>query len=152
MGQALDVLAGDSAAGLSTTLNTLLRVIGAVRWDVLDDGTRDAYFLLYEHFLQIYDPDLRIRTGRPGSPPPDRPFTASRTDRTDRTEGSVFGGQQDAERIYDDLLRASGSPTTLWLIPVEGDRLILISGGGSNPCLHRKGTAKRARQARIATG
>lgn len=63
MGQALDVLAGDSVAGLSTTLNTLLRVIGAVRWDVLDDGTGDAYFLLYEHFLQIYDPDLRIRTG-----------------------------------------------------------------------------------------
>ncbi|MFB7707511.1 N-6 DNA methylase [Streptomyces sp. NPDC056105] len=63
MGQALDVLAGDSVAGLSTTLNTLLRVIGAVRWDVLDDGTGDAYFLLYEHFLHIYDPELRIRTG-----------------------------------------------------------------------------------------
>ncbi|MFD7706095.1 type ISP restriction/modification enzyme [Streptomyces sp. NPDC059786] len=63
MGQALDVLAGDSVAELSTTLNTLLRVIGAVRWDLLDDGTGDAYFLLYEHFLHIYDPDLRIRTG-----------------------------------------------------------------------------------------
>ncbi|NEA55618.1 N-6 DNA methylase [Streptomyces sp. SID13666] len=63
MGQALDVLAGDSVTGLSTTLNTLLRVIGAVRWEVLDDGTGDAYFLLYEQFLHIYDPDLRIRTG-----------------------------------------------------------------------------------------
>lgn len=63
MGQALDILAGDAVAGLSTTLDTLLRVVGAVRWDVLDDGTGDAYFLLYEHFLHIYDPELRIRTG-----------------------------------------------------------------------------------------
>ena len=69
LGQALDALAGHSVTGLATTLDTLLRVIGAVRWDVLDDGSGDAYFLLYEHFLHIYDPDLRIRTGSYYTPP-----------------------------------------------------------------------------------
>ncbi|WP_165845670.1 type ISP restriction/modification enzyme [Streptacidiphilus pinicola] len=63
MGKALEVLTADSAAALSTTLETLLRVVGAVDWDRLDDGTGDAYFLLYEHFLQLYDADLRMRTG-----------------------------------------------------------------------------------------
>ncbi|MFE0630834.1 type ISP restriction/modification enzyme [Streptomyces sp. NPDC058864] len=63
MGKALEVLAGESVSELETTLNTLLRVVGAVDWEALDDGTGDAYFLLYEHFLHIYDPELRIRTG-----------------------------------------------------------------------------------------
>ncbi|WP_164716104.1 type ISP restriction/modification enzyme [Streptomyces sp. WAC 06738] len=63
MGKALEVLAGESVSELSTTLNTLLRVVSVVDWEVLDDGTGDAYFLLYEHFLRIYDPELRIRTG-----------------------------------------------------------------------------------------
>ncbi|MYS22504.1 N-6 DNA Methylase [Streptomyces sp. DvalAA-14] len=64
MGKALDVLTEESAAvGLSTTLDTLLRVIGAVDWGRLDDGSGDSYLLLYEDFLQIYDRDLRKRTG-----------------------------------------------------------------------------------------
>jgi hypothetical protein len=63
MGKALEVLAGEQVSELSTTMNTLLRVISVVDWAELDDGTGDAYFLLYEHFLHIYDPELRIRTG-----------------------------------------------------------------------------------------
>jgi hypothetical protein len=64
MGKALDVLTEESAAvGLSTTLDTLLRVIGAVDWSRLDDGSGDSYLLLYEDFLQIYDRELRMRTG-----------------------------------------------------------------------------------------
>lgn len=64
MGKALDVLTDESATGdLSTTLDTLLRVVGAVDWSRLDDGTGDSYLLLYEDFLQIYDRDLRMRTG-----------------------------------------------------------------------------------------
>lgn len=64
MGKALDVLTEEAAsAGLATTLDTLLRVVGAVDWSRLDDGSGDAYLLLYEDFLQIYDRDLRMRTG-----------------------------------------------------------------------------------------
>ncbi|QDL70757.1 hypothetical protein DNK48_16575 [Streptomyces malaysiensis subsp. malaysiensis] len=64
MGKALDVLTEESATGdLSTTLDTLLRVVGAVDWSRLDDGSGDSYLLLYEDFLQIYDRELRVRTG-----------------------------------------------------------------------------------------
>ncbi|MDJ0341939.1 N-6 DNA methylase [Streptomyces sp. H10-C2] len=64
MGKALDVLTEESSTvGLSTTLNTLLRVVGAVDWSRLDDGSGDSYLLLYEDFLQSYDRDLRMRTG-----------------------------------------------------------------------------------------
>ncbi|MEV4996947.1 type ISP restriction/modification enzyme [Streptomyces niveus] len=64
MGKALDVLTEESATGdLSTTLGTLLRVVGAVDWSQLDDGSGDSYLLLYEDFLQIYDRELRVRTG-----------------------------------------------------------------------------------------
>lgn len=64
MGKALDVLTEESATGdLSTTLDTLLRVVGAVEWSRLDDGSGDSYLLLYEDFLQIYDRELRVRTG-----------------------------------------------------------------------------------------
>ncbi|MFF8354486.1 type ISP restriction/modification enzyme [Streptomyces chartreusis] len=63
MGRALDVLTDDSLTGLSTTLDTLIRVIGPVDWERLDDGSGDAYLRLYEDFLQVYDPKLRERTG-----------------------------------------------------------------------------------------
>ncbi|NEV88860.1 N-6 DNA methylase [Streptomyces tendae] len=64
MGKALDVLTEESATGdLSTTLGTMLRVVGAVDWSRLDDGSGDSYLLLYEDFLQIYDRELRVRTG-----------------------------------------------------------------------------------------
>ncbi|MEW2164014.1 type ISP restriction/modification enzyme [Streptomyces sp. NPDC007084] len=63
MGKALDVLTDDSLTGLSTTLDTLIRVIGPVDWERLDDGSGDAYLRLYEDFLQVYDPKLRERTG-----------------------------------------------------------------------------------------
>lgn len=64
MGKALDVLTEEaSAADLSTTLDSLLRVVGAVDWARLDDGSGDSYLLLYEEFLQIYNRDLRMRTG-----------------------------------------------------------------------------------------
>ncbi|WP_159392421.1 type ISP restriction/modification enzyme [Streptomyces niveus] len=64
MGKALDVLTEESSTvGLATTLDTLLRVVGVVDWSRLDDGSGDSYLLLYEDFLQIYDRDLRMRTG-----------------------------------------------------------------------------------------
>ncbi|PZG56348.1 hypothetical protein C1I98_01585 [Spongiactinospora gelatinilytica] len=63
MGKALDILTSDSLEGLSTTLTTLLRIISPVDWSLLDNGSGDAYLRLYEDFLQIYDPELRERTG-----------------------------------------------------------------------------------------
>ncbi|KWW99053.1 N-6 DNA methylase [Carbonactinospora thermoautotrophica] len=63
MGKALDVLTDDSLGGVGVTLQTLVRVVGAVDWDLLDDGSGDAYLHLYEHFLEVYDPELRKQSG-----------------------------------------------------------------------------------------
>ncbi len=64
MGKALAVLTEGSSLGkLQVTVDMLIRVIGAVNWDLLDDGSGDAYLYLYERFLEVYDPELRRRTG-----------------------------------------------------------------------------------------
>lgn len=63
MGKALAVLTDDPERGLGATLDTLLSVIGAVDWDLLDDGSGSAYLRLYTDFLAVYDPELREATG-----------------------------------------------------------------------------------------
>ena len=64
MGRALAVLTEGPALGkLQVTVDMLVRVIGAVRWELLDDGSEDAYLHLYERFLEVYDPELRRQSG-----------------------------------------------------------------------------------------
>ena len=64
MGKALAVLTEGLLIGkLSVTVDMLVRVIGAVDWDRLDDRSQDAYLYLYERFLEEYDPELRKQTG-----------------------------------------------------------------------------------------
>jgi Type ISP C-terminal specificity domain/N-6 DNA Methylase len=45
------------------TLDTLLRVIGAVDWERVRFSRRDTYLYLYEHFLAEYDPVKRQESG-----------------------------------------------------------------------------------------
>lgn len=63
MGRALQLLTDDVAADFRVTLDLLVRVIGAVDWPRVRRGRRDAYLHLYEHFLELYDNDLRKRSG-----------------------------------------------------------------------------------------
>lgn len=63
MGKALGVLTENTAEHRSLVAGTLLRVVGAVDWDILNEGNADAYLHLYEHFLEEYDPALRRRSG-----------------------------------------------------------------------------------------
>jgi hypothetical protein len=63
MGRALQLLTDDVAADFRVTLDLLVRVIGAVDWPRVRRGKRDAYLHLYEHFLELYDNDLRKRSG-----------------------------------------------------------------------------------------
>ncbi|WP_055482553.1 type ISP restriction/modification enzyme [Sphaerimonospora mesophila] len=63
MGKALAVLTHDAVEGRSVVVETLKRVIGAVDWDQVSDGSADSYLHLYEHFLEIYDSDLRKQSG-----------------------------------------------------------------------------------------
>lgn len=74
MGKALAVLTDDSLGALTRTVNTLLRVVGAVDWSKFEEGQHppqagrkskrnDPYLHLYERFLEVYDPELRKQTG-----------------------------------------------------------------------------------------
>lgn len=78
MGKALSVLTGDSLGVLTRTIDTLLRVVGAVDWERFEpepeldlapkiakrkSRRNDPYLHLYERFLEVYDPELRKQTG-----------------------------------------------------------------------------------------
>jgi Type ISP C-terminal specificity domain/N-6 DNA Methylase len=62
MGRALEVLT-DRTIEHGGIIETLARVVGAVDWDRYAREDTDPYALLYEQFLNIYDPELRKRTG-----------------------------------------------------------------------------------------
>jgi predicted helicase len=51
------------AADFKVTLGLLVRVIAAVDWEKIRKGKRDTHLHLYEHFLDLYDNDLRKRSG-----------------------------------------------------------------------------------------
>ncbi len=63
MGKALQLLTDDVAADFRVTLDLLVRVVGAVDWPRVRRGKRDTYLHLYEHFLELYDNDLRKASG-----------------------------------------------------------------------------------------
>ncbi|MDQ3601307.1 MAG: N-6 DNA methylase, partial [Actinomycetota bacterium] len=69
MGRALQILTDqfggtpDHVGPFKVTLDTLLRVIGAVDWERVRVGKRDTYLYLYENFLDEYDPALRQESG-----------------------------------------------------------------------------------------
>ncbi|MGW0805583.1 type ISP restriction/modification enzyme [Nonomuraea sp. NPDC002799] len=63
MGKALAVLTHETVEGRSVVVETLKRVIGAVDWDKISDGSADSYLHLYERFLEVYDSDLRKQSG-----------------------------------------------------------------------------------------
>jgi Type ISP C-terminal specificity domain/N-6 DNA Methylase len=63
MGKALQLLTDDVAADFRVTLDLLIRSVGAVDWPRVRSGGRDTYLHLYEHFLDLYDHDLRKKSG-----------------------------------------------------------------------------------------
>lgn len=63
MGRALQLLTDHVAADFKVTLGLLVRVVGAVDWGHIRAGRRDVYLHLYEHFLDVYDPELRKQSG-----------------------------------------------------------------------------------------
>ena len=63
MGKALQLLTDDVATDFRVTLDLLVRVVGAVDWTRVRAGHRDMYLHLYEHFLELYDNELRKKSG-----------------------------------------------------------------------------------------
>ena len=71
IGTALRLLTDDaeSMKALETSLGTMARVFEAVDWAVLSKGESEAWLYFYEHFLEVYDSDLRKLTGSYYTPP-----------------------------------------------------------------------------------
>lgn len=63
IGRALTVLTDPSPADGLIAIESLRRIIGAVDWDQLNVTTSSAHAMLYETFLEYYDPELRQRSG-----------------------------------------------------------------------------------------
>jgi hypothetical protein len=71
IGVALRLLTEESEveAALKTSLRTLTRVLDAVDWSVISKGESEAWLYFYEAFLEVYDNDLRKKTGSYYTPP-----------------------------------------------------------------------------------
>jgi hypothetical protein len=71
IGAALRVLTDnvENQATLKTSLGTLTRVLDAVHWGAISEDNPDAWLYFYEDFLEVYDNDLRKRTGSYYTPP-----------------------------------------------------------------------------------
>ncbi|MDD9908867.1 MAG: N-6 DNA methylase [Ahrensia sp.] len=54
---------------LGTALSTLTRVLNVVDWQTMTKGSADAWLYFYEEFLEVYDNDLRKKTGSYYTPP-----------------------------------------------------------------------------------
>ncbi len=71
IGNALRLLTDDASnqETLKTSLGTLTRVLDAVHWPTIGRGDPDAWLYFYEHFLEVYDNQLRKQTGSYYTPP-----------------------------------------------------------------------------------
>jgi hypothetical protein len=71
IGAALRLLTdnAENQATLRTSLGTLTRVLDAVTWTAISKGEADAWLYFYEEFLEIYDNELRKKTGSYYTPP-----------------------------------------------------------------------------------
>ena len=71
IGNALRLLTDDASnqATLKTSLKTLTRVLDAVHWPTIGRGDPEAWLYFYEHFLEVYDNQLRKQTGSYYTPP-----------------------------------------------------------------------------------
>lgn len=71
IGTALGLLTDDEEnhRALKTSLDTLARVLNEVNWHTISKDRPEAWLYFYEHFLEVYDNDLRKMTGSYYTPP-----------------------------------------------------------------------------------
>lgn len=65
LGNALNLLTDhlDEDSALHDVLAIIVRVLSVTSWKHISGGKADVYLHLYEHFLSIYDPEQRKKTG-----------------------------------------------------------------------------------------
>lgn len=108
MGRALEVLT-DKTAERGGIIETLSRVIGAVDWDRYARDNKDPYALLYEKFLEIYDPRRRQDSGTYYTPPEVVQFMVRFVDQVIRTRLDYPLGIADENVIVLDPAMGTGT-------------------------------------------
>ncbi|MEI9928520.1 MAG: type ISP restriction/modification enzyme [Sphingomonas sp.] len=68
IGVALRLLT-EQELSLGPSLDTMIRVLDVVEWDLISKGDPEAWLYFYEDFLEIYDHRLRQQTGSYYTPP-----------------------------------------------------------------------------------
>ncbi|MFF7973343.1 type ISP restriction/modification enzyme [Streptomyces sp. NPDC007905] len=63
MGKALQLFTDNVDDRFEVTLDLLVRVVASVDWEPIRKDRKDAYLHLYESFLEVYDDELRQRSG-----------------------------------------------------------------------------------------
>lgn len=65
LGNALGLLTEhlDKKSSLYSALSVIIRVLASASWDDISNGKSDVYLHLYEHFLKVYNPEQRKKTG-----------------------------------------------------------------------------------------
>lgn len=64
MGRALDLLTEHiDKTPVALAIDTITRTLSAVQWNSVAAGRSDVYLHLYEHFLDVYDSEMRRATG-----------------------------------------------------------------------------------------
>ncbi|MGH9370104.1 MAG: N-6 DNA methylase [Vicinamibacterales bacterium] len=94
IGAALKLLTDDasSQATLKTSLGTLTRVLDAVDWNKISKDFPEAWLYFYEDFLEVYDNELRKKTGSYYTPPQVVGPMVSLTDEALRTRFGQHAG------------------------------------------------------------
>lgn len=70
MAKALQLLTDTVSKKFRITLDLMIRTINAVNWKGVHSGVSDMYLHLYEHFLAVYDNELRKQSGSYYTPAP----------------------------------------------------------------------------------
>lgn len=70
MARALQLLTDTVSKKFRITLDLMIRTINAVNWKGVHSGVSDMYLHLYEHFLAVYDNELRKQSGSYYTPAP----------------------------------------------------------------------------------
>lgn len=71
IGAALRILTDndETRSDLKTALDSLIRVLNVVDWATISKGKQDTWLYFYEEFLEVYDNELRKKTGSYYTPP-----------------------------------------------------------------------------------
>jgi hypothetical protein len=94
IGTALRLLTDDAEnqATLKTSLGTLTRVLDAVHWPTISKDDPDAWLYFYEDFLEVYDNELRKKTGSYYTPPEVVGAMVQLVDEALRSRFSLYAG------------------------------------------------------------